>query len=228
MHDWELSRLHWAGKLAITAFLCAVGVGFIFSTMQVSNQHGGISYRTVVESYYGEPVLRDSLDQYWAGAERDLVAAYSKGEAPEGPHAALLRQARSEAHLRYLIDERHQRDLLVYLGIPGVKALVSLAHTHTFGHVAFLFPVSLIVLLTGLPWTWKGLIAAAPHVGVILDYPSAIATRVLAPEFAAVLIFAGALMGLGYLAGFVVTVYDLWFRKPDAAGQSSSSSSSSG
>ncbi len=240
MQGWELSKLHWAGKTAITAFLCAVGVGFIFSTLQITTHHGGIGYRAIADDYYGDAAMRDSLDRYWADVATDLLDRYRQGpesQEPEetpmtfsvddldelesrtrrGEHESLLREARSEAHLKRLIDERHERDLIVQLGIPSVKGLISLAHTHTFGHVAFLFPVSLLVLLTGLPWKRKGLVAAAPHVGVILDYPSALATRLVAPEFALVLILAGVLMGLGYLAGFILTLYELWFKRPQAA-----------
>ena len=80
MPDLNLSRLHWGGKLAATAFLCAVGVGFIFSTLQITTHHGGMGYGDIVADYYGEPAMRDSLDAYWAGVKADLLERF--GEEP--------------------------------------------------------------------------------------------------------------------------------------------------
>ena len=223
MNDWTLRQLPWGGRLALTAIMCAIGVGFIFSTLQIRYHQGGLSYGNVVEEYYGEPAERAEIEARWQATREDLVTKWNaglRGETPDsagaqapGPNDRILARARSLDHLLALINREERTDLEVRLHVPNVAELISLGHVHTFGHVAFLIPVSLFVLLTWLPWKWKGLLAALPHIGVIFDYPSAVLTRVVAPEFAALLMLAGFLMGGGFAVSYVVLMYELWFRR---------------
>jgi hypothetical protein len=227
MNDWTLSNLPVGGRIAVSAILCAIGVGFLFSTAQINFEHGGMSYGAVVRNYYGPPKMRDDLDATWERRRAELVQRWEAGrrgvsaEKAEGgvatdlddldapapsPYDGLLARARSVGHLERLIEQEHKTELELKLGIPSLGHLVSLGHTHTFGHVAFLAVVSLRPLTTSLPWTWKGLIAAIPHVGIMIGYPSALATRLWAPEFGLLLMLGGFLMAAGFFAGFVVCV----------------------
>lgn len=241
MEDWNIRKLPFGGKLAVSVFLCAVGVGYLFALGQLINKHGEPTYGNVVRDYYGTPAMRDSIDAYWAGVRKTLVEKWNAGErgqtkrperqstelslddleALDEPTGAgmpeeftrMLASAGSLDRLESMIESEHESDLQVKLGIPTVSSLVSLGHTHTFGHLGFLMPVSVLLLFTSLPWTTKGVLACVPLVGIILDYPSALLTRLVAPEFALVLMLAGALMGVGFLIGFVVGMYDLWFKR---------------
>ena len=214
MSDWRLNRLPWGGKLAVSAFLVAIGVGYLFAVAQLRHSHGSLTYSQVVRDYYGRPSARESIDLYWANVRSGLTSLWRNGDrdATDGlaQYSDLLGRATSLDHLRDLIDDLHETELMVKLGIPSVAQIVSLGHTHTFGHAAFFMPICALVLFVSLPWSVKGVVATIPLLGVIFDYPAVYLTRVAAPEFAGVVIAAGLLMGVGYVACFAILAVEMW------------------
>jgi hypothetical protein len=237
MTELTLNRLPTGAKVVAGFFMVTIGVGYLFALGQLKNVHGEVSYSQIVRDYYGRPALRDSLDAHWAALRDEAVTKWEAGErgsqqstnavvgtlnlddldmfdrpAVASPVDRLLRRATSTEHLQEVIDQEHESDLMVKLGIPSVAHVVQLGHTHTFGHAAFFLPVCILMLLTSLPWNIKGIIASAPLLGIILDYPSALMTRLFAPEFAMSLMLGGTLMGLGFLACFTLVMFDLWVK----------------
>lgn len=147
----------------------------------------------------------DDLDSFGAPVADKTPSA--------GEHADLLAKARSVDGLRALISEQHDADLSAELGIQTSAQLVSLGHTHTFGRAAFLLPISFVILMTWLPWGWKGAFAVIPLIGVVIDYPAQLLTRFVAPEFAWFILLAGGLMAVGYILGFALGLWELWIRR---------------
>lgn len=214
MADWKLKQLPWGGKLAVSTFLVAIGVGYLFALAQLHQSHGSLTYSQVVRDYYGRPSVRKSIDLYWADACSELISRWMSGERNAtgelARHSDLLSRATSLDQLQSLIDDQHETELMVKLGIPSVAEIVSLGHTHTFGHAAFFMPICALVLFVSLPWSVKGVVASIPLLGVIVDYPSVYLTRVIAPEFAGLVILAGLMMGIGYVVCFVILAVEMW------------------
>lgn len=236
--NWTLNGMPFGAKVAATALIGAIGVGYLFALAQLQNRHGNLGVGKVARDYYGAPSLRDSLDAHWDAMRESLSARWDSGDRgsltqessatggafslddlagfddaeTSGVGDGLLRRARSREHLEELVEQERNTDLIVNLGIPSNAQLVSLGHTHTFAQSAFFLPVAVLILLTSLPWTAKGLLAALPYIGIMLEFPSAMLTRNVSPAFAVLMLLAGGLMAAGYLACFVLALFELWVR----------------
>ncbi|MDP6126032.1 MAG: hypothetical protein QGH20_09795 [Candidatus Latescibacteria bacterium] len=235
MFGITLGRLPISARIAITGYLAVIGVGYLLSMAQMRLSYTEQGVGAMIAHYHGEPARRDSIDAHWATLRADLLARYgtenTKTEKvePSGdevmdlgafdffapmevdPTAKTLELATSREDLLVRINEEHNRDLEITLQIPSVAHLISMGHNHTFGHAAFFVPLVVLVLFSSMETRPKTILAAAPFVGILFDYPMAIAARLWSPVFAVILIIGGAVMAISYTVIFVRALYELWF-----------------
>ena len=91
--------------------------------------------------------------------------------------------------------------------------LVESSHVHLFAHPPMFLLLGAILLFTSLSERLKKLLVPIPFIAIVLDIGSFWLTRYVAPGFAALTLFAGMLMGLSFLALFVIPLYEMWLRK---------------
>ncbi len=95
----------------------------------------------------------------------------------------------------------------------SIQSLVRVSHIHLFGIAFLLFFVGRIFILCEMPVMIKRITVAIPFIAMALDIFSWYITKFL-PEFAYVVVIAGALMGISFMLQILVSVYQMWLYRP--------------
>jgi len=95
----------------------------------------------------------------------------------------------------------------------SIQSLVRVSHIHLFGISFILFLVGRIFILCEMPVLIKRIMVAIPFVAMAADIFSWFITKVY-PEFAVVVVIAGALMGISFMMQIAISLYQMWIYKP--------------
>ncbi|GAV20643.1 hypothetical protein MMIC_P1615 [Mariprofundus micogutta] len=96
----------------------------------------------------------------------------------------------------------------------SIQSLVRISHIHLFGIAFILFFVGRIFILCEMPVVLKRITVAIPFFAILLDILSWYVTKIV-PGFAVMVVLAGALMGLSLGIQIIVSLYQMWFFKPE-------------
>jgi len=219
-----------------SAFLLSIGIGYLFALTNLYYTHqnrdgkAGLSISDIEAAYYGsqkqtrletaingimEPNLKYKSDKEvilrWlhngAGVSeydsqvapivnRDCITCHSHDTNPSLPDLTNYAGLSAVAHG----------------GAAGLPALVKISHIHLFGISFILYFVGKIFILSNINPIAKRIIVAIPFMAMLLDVLSWYITR-LAPNFAYVVVIAGALMGISITLQIIVSLYQMWTRK---------------
>lgn len=97
----------------------------------------------------------------------------------------------------------------------SIQSLVRVSHIHLFGIAFLMFFLGRIFILCDIPVTLKRITVAIPFITVLVDIFSWYLTK-LSPAFAYLVVIAGALMGVSIMAQIIVSLYQMWFYKPES------------
>ena len=95
----------------------------------------------------------------------------------------------------------------------SIQSLVRVSHIHLFGIAFLMFFLGRVFILCEMPVIVKRITVAIPFITVLVDILSWYLTKLL-PNFAYLVVLAGALMGISIMTQVFVSLYQMWFYKP--------------
>jgi len=241
LHFRRFSDASVSEKLLDTMFLLTIGLGYIFALLNLYYTHQGrdgepgLSVKDVSLAYYGshnqtrlgaaingpmEPNLPNLaakttiLDwiQHGAGKEEFEEKVFPIMQN----NCVMCHSAESGMSIPHFDSYEHVLALTETDTGATIPALVRVSHIHLFGIAFILFLIGRIFILCELPVMFKRIIVAAPFAFLILDISSWFITKII-PEFAYVVVAAGAFVGITFAIQILTSIYQMWFYKPKAA-----------
>ena len=226
-------------KLLDSIFLITIGLGYLFALAHTFYSHEGrdgqpgLSVEDVQIAYYGKhqqtrlgaalngsmggnlefpeqkQIIFDwvengsTVDEFNANVapimNENCVGCHSEDSGMNLPPLTTFEEAKKLTH-----------------GDTGasVQSLVRVSHIHLFGIAFILFFVGRIFILCEMEPIVKRVMVLVPFFAILLDILSWYITKII-PGFSYVVVLAGGLMGLSLAGQILVSLYQMWFYKPD-------------
>jgi len=237
----KLSQMPLPAKLLCTAYLLAIGLGFLFAMPKIFLAHNMadgkpmLTPKDIVLTYYGDPehlkieqVLKISQTSghEGIGKDADTLVNWAKSGAPEeqfpeikdilDTHCVNCHAAGAVASSTPFEEYQTVKKIFTGRGGMSVKRLLTVSHTHMLGTAAVFMLTSLVVLFSSLSERKKIFALVLPFFAIVLDIGSWWLTAFVSPIFAYTVILGGALLGIAFLVHFCVGIYSLWLKKPSS------------
>jgi len=234
------SELPYSQRVLYTATLLVIGLAYLFAFIYLFHTYSGrdgnpltLSYEDVVIAYSGtgkgsrlEAALRGPMSSMLPADESkniiDWVTAGAKQESFEKDIKPTLDKRcmschdGSNPHLPNLSGYDNLKKVTEQDTGTDVFTLVRVSHIHLFGLTFVFFIMGFMFSHAYVRPVWfKCTVVALPFLCLTLDVSSWYFTKLYHP-FAAVVIGAGAVMGLCFTFMWAVTMYQLWFSKTPA------------
>ena len=237
-HFRRFSDASTSEKILDTMFLITIGVGYLFALLNLYYTHEGrdgkpgLSVKDVTLAYYG------SHNQTRLGAAiNGPMASNLPNKAAKTTILDWIQHGATEAEYEDKVKPIIQNNCLMChsaesgMSIPHfesyeqllevtatdtgatIPALVRVSHIHLFGIAFILFLIGRIFILCELPVMFKRIVVAAPFVFLLLDISSWFITKII-PDFAYVVIGAGAVVGITFSLQLFISIYQMWVYKP--------------
>lgn len=234
-----LRRLSFNERLLYSAFMIAVGIGYLMALALIYETDGGldgkpgISVEDIAYSYYGnrsgtklEAAIRGPMAPHLNNHERTEIVAWLKSGAGE---------ARYQSRIKPILDRDcikcHSAaagmglpDFTSYEGVhkvakvdtgASIESLVRLSHIHLFGISLLLLAIGIIFRYAELREWLKGLLIVTPFAAVLVDILSWYLTK-WDPVYAYTVVIAGAVMGVAMGTQILLSLYQMWlWRRSD-------------
>lgn len=223
-------------RILNTVFLLTIGLGYLaalanmYYTHQGLDGKAGLSVEDVVISYYGstnQTRLGTAVKGIMASnlkikSDQDVILRWIHSGAPESGYnetiAPILNRDCIMCHTPAINPSLP--NLTTYEGVsevarPGgatIPTLIRISHIHLFGIAFILFFIGKIFLLCDLNVYVKRVAMVVPFAAMLLDVFSWFITKTI-PEFAYVVIFSGALMGISMGMQILLSIYQMWIPK---------------
>ena len=227
-----------SSKIGVSLFLVLAGVGYLLGfanillTYSDVDQKPGLSVQDIRISFYGaremtalEASIDGSMKQYFTSdadyqATKQWIADGAKEEEWESTiqpiFAASCVMCHSEAAKvagvaleTYPEVEEH----LVQDTGKSVGRLVSLTHTHLLGTMTVIFILAMIFSYTRFSEPLKLIVMILSFGSIVLDLGSWWLAK-LSGALAPLVIIGGASLGLSFAILVLLSLYDVWLRKP--------------
>lgn len=233
----DMRELPLSSKIGITAFLILAGVGYLLGfaniliTYSPTDQEPGLSIKDVQISFYGardmtafEASIDGSMKQYFTSDDdynkvKDWLAAGFDEEGYEGLKPIMDVSCNtchsSGAQVAGVVTETYAdiEGFLVQDTGKSVGRLVSLTHTHLMSTMVLIFGLAMIFSRTQFSELIKTIVMSLAFGALVLDLGSWWLAK-LAKGFAVLVILGGASLGVTFAALVLLSLYDLWIRKP--------------
>ena len=225
-------------RVLFTCFLVTIGIGYIAAVFYLflvdidPHKRMGMSVPEGISmKYHGErgntrleAALRGAMADKLSTSERDAVLRWvGNGAGSQGYESIkpLLDKNCATCHnqggsISPLTSYEAVRKVTQVDTGPGFDTLARVSHVHLFG-------ISMIFLLTGgifalsdVAGILRLLIIAIPYVAIWADIGSWWITK-YQPLFAYVVLIGGGLMGLALATQILISLWEMWFRRPVAA-----------
>lgn len=234
-HKLNLSSQGTSLRALFSGYLTVVAVGYLMALVQIQFTHGmadgewGLSIDDIVYSYYGKrsgSILENKLNgsMQVMAPEKDRIKIINwvrKGASEKDFYDRGIRQifdsncivCHSPASGMPVPDYTKFENIAKRAETDTGASFSSLArvsHIHLFG-IAFIFMfVGLIFsLASGVPKPLKVTAIVTPYVFLLVDITSWWLTK-LNPNFAWLVIIAGAAMAMSFAFMWVVSMYEMW------------------
>ena len=239
LHFRRFSDASVSEKLLDTMFLITIGIGYLFALLNLYYTHqgrdgeAGLSVKDVTLAYYGShnqtrlgaaingPMEPNLPNRAAKTTILDLIphgATKQEFEAKVNPimqnNCVMCHSAESGLNIPHFDSYEHVLELTETDTGATIPALVRVSHIHLFGIAFILFLIGRIFILCELPPLFKRIIVAAPFAFLILDISSWFITKII-PEFAYVVVAAGAFVGITFATQLLVSIYQMWLYKPN-------------
>ena len=226
-------------RILDTMFLITIGLGYLFALGHTFFSHEGrdgqpgLSVEDVKIAYYGEHQqtrlgagLNGGMDSNLDSPEQkqviiEWIEAGSKEDSFNENVAPILNSncigchsVESEMGLPPLTSYEDVMKLTHADTGASVESLVRVSHIHLFGIAFILFFVGRIFILCEMPVMMKRITVAVPFLAILVDILSWYITKFI-PGFAFVVVIAGGLMGISLTIQILVSLYQMWFYKPN-------------
>lgn len=220
-------------KLLFTGYLTTIAAGYLMALIQILLTHGmadgkpGLSMNDIVYSYYGdrsgsvlESKLNGSMKFNAPDQERFKIIQWVRDGAS---------QAEYDNNIKAVVDKNcvvcHNAtagslpDFSKFENLQKAsesnegatfQSLTRLSHIHLFGiSFIFMFVGIIFSFSTGVPGKYKYPAIVMPYLFLLIDIASWWLTK-LNPNFALLVIFAGAGLGGSFAFMWSVSMYQMW------------------
>lgn len=221
-------------RILNTVFLLTIGLGYLaalanmYYTHQGLDGKAGLSVEDVVISYHGsnsqtrlgtaiKGIMQPNLK---FKSDTDVILQWIQQGADEAGYnakiAPILNRDCVLCHTPSinpsLPDLTHYATVaeVAHAGGATIPTLVRVSHIHLFGIAFILFFIGKIFLLCDINVYVKRVAVVIPFAAMLLDVVSWFITK-STPEFAYVVVYSGALMGLSMGLQIVLSIYQMWF-----------------
>jgi len=226
-------------KLLDTIFLLTIGLGYLFALGHTYFSHEGrdgqpgLSVQDVEIAYYGEHQqtrLGAALNGSMGGnlefpEQKGVIFKWIEDGSDVDEFNALVAPIMNEncvgchsedsgMNLPPLTNYEEVMELTHADTGASVQSLVRVSHIHIFGIAFILFFVGRIFILCEMPPMVKRVMVVVPFIAILLDILSWYITKVI-PGFSYVVVISGGLMGLSLAGQILVSIYQMWFYKPN-------------
>ena len=225
-------------KVLATVLLLTLGLAYLFAVIYLyvqdiapHSKEGRGVVNSVISKYYGnrgmtrlEASLKGSMSGYGDPAEMEQIIQWIRQgskEAEFGNIQPILESGCMSCH--DADSSMGLGPLTTYAEVAAftttdmgksLLALVRVSHIHLFG-MSFIFGLSgLIFAYSKTPPLFRAVLIAIPFVAIWLDIGSWWFTK-YAPVFAYMAIIGGAFMGLSLAGQLVISLYEMWFLRPE-------------
>ena len=234
LREFRLNTLSASGKLLCTLFLVCMGIGFVFSQLNVFNTYSradgraGFSFQDIVLTYYGQPdvliiesklngTMREHLENEY---ERNSLINWAKGGAKKEKfnevkgiiikNCLLCHTAGGEAAFAPYDKMSTVGDTFTRIN-NGISAsrLITLSHIHMIS-IGVIFALSgLIFLFTSINEKLKMVLLIFPFGSLLMDVFSWWLTKQI-PVFAIAVFIGGVFTVIGFFIQFVISLLTMW------------------
>jgi len=237
-HFRRFSDASTSEKILDTKFLITIGVGYLFALLNLYYTHEGrdgkpgLSVKDVTLAYYGshnQTRLGAAINGPMApnlpnvGAKTIILDWIQHGATEKEFDAKINPILQNNCVMCHSVESgisgiphfdsyQHVLELTATDTGATIPALVRVSHIHLFGIAFILFLIGRIFILCELPVMFKRIIVAAPFIFLLLDISSWFITKVI-PDFAYVVIGAGAVVGITFGMQLVISIYQMWLYK---------------
>ncbi len=234
LSEFRLNTLPASGKLLCTLFLICMGIGFVFSQLNVfltynrADGKTGFSLQDIVLTYYGQPgvllvesklngTMREHLENEY---ERNILIHWAKGGAVKEKsdevkgiiikrclrcHTAGGDAAFAPFDTLSVVSNVFTR---INNGI-SVPRLITLSHIHMIS-IGVIFALSgIIFLFTSINERLKMTLLIFPFGSLLMDVFSWWLTK-LTPVFAITVFIGGIFTVIGFFIQFVISLLTMW------------------
>lgn len=239
----------WSEKLLCTGFLLLMGVGYLMALMYLYTSHQGhdgkpgLSVQDIVDNYYGnrsgtrlEAAIRGPMASYIELEDRHVIVKWLKSGAMEKDYSTRIRLILEKTCLNCHTPASGLNipDLSTYDGLrdvakvdtgASIHTLMKLSHIHLFGIGLVAFGIGLVFRRAVLAQWLKGTLLVLPFIAIAGDILAWFLTH-WDPHYALTVMTTGAVLGLSLGAQILISLYQMWFDKPVAAGISMESGGS--
>jgi len=234
LSDFRLNRLSTSGKLLCTLFLICMGVGFVFSQLNVSFTYSradgksGFSFQDIVLTYYGQPdvlliesklnsTMREHLDNEY---ERNSLINWARGGANKEKFNEVkgiiikncLRCHTSGGDAAFAPFDKLSTVSDIFTRINhgiSVHRLITLSHIHMIS-IGVIFALSgIIFLFTPIDEKLKMILLIFPFGSLLMDVFSWWLTKLI-PVFAITVFIGGVFAVIGFFIQFVISLLMMW------------------
>ncbi|WP_438970150.1 elongation factor-1 alpha [Methylophaga sp.] len=234
-HNLNLSSQGTSLKALFSGYLIVVAVGYLMAVVQIQLTHGladgeyGLSVDDIVYSYYGNRA-NSLLENKLHGSMKPMATDEERAEIITWIHQGANEEAYENNGIKQIFESKciacHNADsgmpipdytefqnirdrALVDTG-ASFSSLARVSHIHLFG-IAFIFMfVGLIFsLASGVPKPLKVIAISTPYAFLLIDIASWWLTK-MNPNFAYLVILAGASMALSFGFMWIVSMYEMW------------------
>jgi hypothetical protein len=225
-------------KILDSMFLIAIGMGYLFAMAHLYYSHQGrdgkpgLSVEDVRIAYYGlhqqtrlgaalngsmgnnleYPEQKEIIFQ-WIENGTDVDEFNARVAPILRDNCIMCHSEASGMGLPPLTNYEEVKELTKMDTGASIQSLVRVSHIHMFGIAFILFLVGRIFILCEMPVIVKRITVAIPFIAMLIDIISWYITKII-PEFAVVVVIAGALMGVSFGTQILVSLYQMWFYKP--------------
>jgi hypothetical protein len=223
-------------RILNTVFLLTIGLAYIMALINMYYTHQGrdgkpgLSMNDIVIMYHGsnnqtrlgaaingimEPNLKYKSDKEvilkWIhdGAEEN---GYRQTIAPILNRDCILCHTPSINPALPDLSNYAGVSEVAHSGGASLPALVRVSHIHLFGIAFILFFIGRIFLLCEINIYVKRIAVVIPFAAMLLDVMSWFITKNIS-QFAYVVVFSGALMGISMGIQILLSIYQMWFYK---------------
>lgn len=225
-------------KVLATVLLLTLGLAYLFAVVYLylqdigpHRQNGVGLVNSVIIKYYGkrdvtrlEASLEGSMGEYVSLDEKEQIIQWIRQGAREAEFAniqPILERGCGSCHGADsgmgLAPLRTYAETVEYTSVDlgkSLLALVRVSHIHLFG-MSFIFGLSgLIFAYSQTPPMFRSVLIAIPFIAIWLDIGSWWFTK-YAPLFAYTVIIGGAFMGLALAGQIGISLYEMWFLRPE-------------
>ncbi|MHC4321384.1 MAG: hypothetical protein ACYST3_03810 [Planctomycetota bacterium] len=234
LREFRLNALPVSGKLLCTLFLICMGIGFVFSQLNVfltynrADGIAGFSLQDIVLTYYGQPdvllvesklngTMREHLDNEY---ERNSLINWAKGGAEKEKsneaksiilkNCLLCHTAGGDAEFAPFDRLSTVSDIFTRInnGI-SIPRLITLSHIHVIS-IGVIFALSgIIFLFTPINEKLKMILLIFPFGSLLMDVFSWWLTKRI-PVFAIAVFIGGVFTVIGFFIQFVISLLTMW------------------